>query len=124
MRARDARGLWVGAFRNSSHRAHRMRALESMRPHTFFTARTGLLDVCARALCKGTFASTVSGVAFGGEGGREFKATGALRRPMRSKGIDTRTISYARLPAVRFGRNPYQGADDESRKRAFSRRFI
>ena len=71
----------------ASHRAHRMRALESMRPRSFFTARTGLLDVCARALCKQTFASTVSGVAFGGEGGREFEAAGAHRRPVRSKGI-------------------------------------
>ena len=71
----------------ASHRAHRMRALESMRPRSFFTARTGLLDVCARALCKQTFASTISGVAFGGEGGREFEAAGAHRRPVRSKGI-------------------------------------
>ena len=78
----------------ASHRAHRMRALESMRPRSFFTARTGLLDVCARALCKQTFASTVSDVAFGGEGGRGFEAAGAHRRPVRSKGIGDRAAVH------------------------------
>jgi len=87
----------------ASHRAHRMRALESMRPRSFFTARTGLLDVCARALCKGTFASTVSGVAFGGEGGREFEAAGAHRRPVRSKGIVREYRGPSPSPRARAG---------------------